>query len=501
MSLPSKEQKKLEGYIKLSVFLDKLDSFKDETGWSVPMGLMDSLHLKFLRFFAKWSWFAERMYIEYSSPFGIGFEQIFNYLKSEIGEIRLIPQKSPIDSIVIYLWRILIKGNTGSFNSLSFGADFNKSKAISKTLGEAVERFFVIVNKGNDIKSFTEDSYLNLIEKGYDVCFPAQYHTFSAEQMKQNPSLYKNDNGVLSWTAGCNYITGKRALIPTQLLSSQVQKLLFAKEGIIHETTTNGAAGWFTKEGAVIKGIFELIQRDAFMVAWLKKKKLPAIDVSTISSPDILNIIEKINTAKAKVQILKAEAVAGVPTAIVIVTDYGFEEEQAYVTAHTDTNFESAVLGALQESLALFGKKEAVDLAADYKPFLTKNIGRIERLNFYKGIDRVGQIQSLHSGEYLTLSEAQENDFKVKSETEIKAEIISRLESLGVGYVPYFYEYKHKLLKKLGFHVVKCFIPQLFSLYLREHLATIKSVRLETCGDTSHEDVISTINTSPHPFP
>ncbi len=298
-----------------------------------------------------------------------------------------------------------------------------------------------------------------------------------------------------------NAHTNKAAYIPKQLVSKQCQKLLIPTEGMMHQFTTNGGAGWFTRTGAVTRGLFELLQRDSFLVTWLTKKSLPAIDISTINLPRIQTMVKNISSDRVKVTILKGKAIGNVPTAIIAIVFQEAADEQIYLTAHTDSSFEQAVIGGLEEAAAFFGDKRDYTLPEGYESFLTSGVGRMERINLYKGAQMVRKVFLLHSGEYFTYADAKEEDFLNTDEEKVLAELSQRLSVLGEGYEPYFYEYQNKTLKDIGFTVVKCFIPQLFPMYLNEHMATIKSARLSTMDSFKYEDIVKFINTDPHPFP
>jgi len=115
--------------------------------------------------------------------------------------------------------------------------------------------------------------------------------------------------------------------------------------------------------------------------------------------------------------------------------------------------------------------------------------------------DMIGAVQNLWSGTTVSALQAASADFADVTESGILGTLRDRLQSLGEGYMPYVYEYTHPVLKKTGFHVVKCIVPALYPLYLDEHMATIQSVRLQTEPLQGLADVLTKIQTYPHPFP
>lgn len=500
MRFPSKENYLEQGYVPLGEYVKKLQSFTIDTGWKIPMTLMDRVHVYGLTLVSRFSWFSDSIYIQQPSSYGIGFTEIISYFKKFSGTVRLQEQSSNVPWVTQSQWRMFIKNELDELSSLSFGVSQSRQVALSKALGEGFERYFTLWNKSLVLRPHKTLTLKEMRESNKDFCFPPAYHKYTAKQAEKNGSLYQHGELPLAWVKAVNAHTQTTAYLPKQLISRQCQKILAPVEGMLQEVTTSGGAGWFTTEGAVLRGLFELIQRDAFLVTWLKKGTLPAVDMTTISSPEVQDLLEQLTVGNTKITILKGDAVALVPTAIVILFDDAYKFEQVSVTAHAAATFAEALLGALEEASAFFYEKGARSLPADYQPFVSKGIGRDERINLYSGTKNSMSVHRLHSGEYISFAEASSADLIKGDEKEVLSDLLVKLRALGEGYTPYYFEYKHPLLQKTGYHVVKCFVPKLFPLYLQEHLAPILSERLDT-ADKSHVEILKILEINPHPFP
>lgn len=493
-------KKALYGYLRLSEYIDMLDDFEKKTRWKLPLSFMDKVHLFILKVVNKHSWFSNSLYVEIDSEVGLGYEQIVNTFKKTLGDVHVRKMQSNPDLPPQSQWRLFMKNAFEDLQPLSYGSDPVNEVALSKAIGEGLERYFFLWQKFNSHKSI-QSTYGNLQKKGHDAYYPSQFHTYTVNQIEENNFPCVKTNTVLEWVTGVNLITGKSAYIPKQLISRTAQRELSKTEGVIHEITSNGAAGWFTKEGAITRGIFELVQRDTFLVAWLTHKQFDAIDIRTIQSPEIKKLIEGIQNAKVKLCILNGENEFKLPTAIVLVTDTCFEEEQVSVTAHTDATFEKALLSALYEVYPYFFQKNKFILASGFKPFISKEITRTERINLWRGREASVRLEKLYSGNTISAQEIYPFDIQSESEKEILDNVVSRFGKLGEEFTPYYYEVQNPFLKKIGYNVVKSFVPSLFPFYLSEHLATIASKRLGTFTLSNHDDVLKAINTYPHPFP
>lgn len=501
MRLSSKPLVVNNGYISLGEYLKTINQFTTTSGWRLPLHTMDKIQLWFLKVVLRWSWFADSLYVQNPAQYGIGFDQLFNYINQNLFAIGLRRQSPSIQTLRDYQWRLFYKKPNGAIEPFALGVDFEHDVALSKAFGEGLERYFTLLSKESAIKTATITTVRQLQNKKVAYYFPREHHVFTDKQQQAHAFLQEKNDQRIEWVLGENIISGKVTYIPKQLISKAIQKILIPREGMLGEATTSGGAGWFTKEGAVFRGIFELVQRDSFIVAWLTKKKLPAIDLETIPDDQIQKMLKHFKAAQAEVILLKAEAVAQIPTVITIVFDRGFAEEQVYVTAHSDTTLSKAITGSLHEMTVFFNEKIPFVLPKNYQAFVTTGITRTERINLYRGKAWSNYVKEIHSGEHIDFNLAQVDEFRAGADTDILEELLVRLKALGVEYEPIVFTYQHRVLRKVGFYVVKCFIPALFPLYLSEHLAPIKSTRLGTHALTSHEEIIKILNQVPHPFP
>ena len=485
------------GYVPLDQYLHAIDSFEKEKRWKIPLTIMDRAHLVLLRLVNKYSWFSDFLFVQQDSEIGLGYEQIVNAMRKSFGELRLEKQISPHGLPTHHEWRMYL-GQT----PLSYGSDIVDDNAISKAIGEAFERYFFLKKNVGKDRTDIHMTYGEIIKKKKEVYFPPLHHTFSKEQLESGNFVKTDTDTKVIWIKGRNVLTEKTVLIPKQLVFASVQKLVANSEGIMYEATSNGAAGWFTKDGALYRGLFELVQRDTFLVAWLTKKAFDTIDVTSFSSDEVKQLVKNFKSAKIEIQLLHGKNDFGIPTVIVLGIDSRYAKPQAYIVAHSEVTFTKAALCALYE-LYPFVQYEKVhySLPDNYNPFTTKGILKTERMNIWSGTKYVERIQKIQSSAMVRVKDLSNQEIAGETDSEILRIIGKRLWAQGEEYIPLYYEAKHPLLKKSGYHVVKCFIPGLFPFFLSENLATIKSKRLDTYQLTEHSDIISKLYTYPHPFP
>jgi thiazole/oxazole-forming peptide maturase SagD family component len=383
---------------------------------------------------------------------------------------------------------------------IAYGSDEADTTALSKAIGESIERLITLWERPP--KSGRSISMSNRLarDRGLDTCFPPDHHTYTEDQILKLPLKCVTHDTVIGWAKGRNLHTGKEAYIPEQLLYRTIQRERVKDEGIVHEMTSNGSAGWFTEEGAIIRGLYELVERDTVMKAWLTKKSFDKFDVSTIQG-SLGERIRSIKHSKLEISFLDGVNEFLIPTIILCVIDSAYQEKQVYVTAHSGSDLEDALRGAVYELYAFLGQERKVKrLHFDYKPYLTKDIDRTERAGLWCGQEQAVQIQKLWSGNTIPLDSGLSVAIQFNTEKEHLGNLVGRIVSSGEEFTPYAFIYRHPILTKTGYHVAKCFIPALFPLYLTEHLAPIKSKRLGTDSLSNHNDILGKINSYPHPF-
>ncbi len=178
-------------YLPLEKYVQGMSSFHADSGWKIPLSLKDKLQLLLLRFVVSWSWFANRLYIKDATIFGLGYDQLFNYLEENLFEFGLAKQNPRIETWNQYQWRFFIKSNDGSFLPLALGVGSNNNTALSKAFGEGLERYFSLWSKANTVATNYSGTYEEAQKRGFDTCFPVKYHSYTSAQLKKYPYFFQ----------------------------------------------------------------------------------------------------------------------------------------------------------------------------------------------------------------------------------------------------------------------------------------------------------------------
>jgi ribosomal protein S12 methylthiotransferase accessory factor YcaO len=174
------------------------------------------------------------------------------------------------------------------------------------------------------------------------------------------------------------------------------------------------------------------------------------------------------------------------------------------VSGGSRVNMASAVECAIGEMFFMFNILNRTDYDMkkfeNYIPFKTEGVLRNDRLAYWAMKKNFESIAFLFKGEKKKLSEYENKNISSKKE-ELEI-LLNKLRTLGQDYDQvYVYEAKNKILKTVGYHVVRAIMPKLYPLYLNEVMALTDSVRLEEFNLWKNGKKDFVINIEPHPFP
>jgi ribosomal protein S12 methylthiotransferase accessory factor len=359
---------------------------------------------------------------------------------------------------------------------ISFQSD---SLAAIKCLGESVERFCQLTNRGLKL----------------------EYHAY--EKIKKNaldPSSFEGDTPVenkkINWVWGINLTQKKKCLIPAQLIFMFPRSKNKDMYTVNQPSITTGAAGGFTPEETLLRAIFEIIERDSFMTFYLNKQRAPLIDLSGIKNRQIQRIIERSKRYNLNIYVLNITNDLEIPTFLTLLVDRTGKGPSVTCGAKTDFDINKAILGSIEEAFLPRPGIRSAMLKYDMKiPKISHddiisitsrglfwaNPRMLSHLGF--ALDQNPIPLRLHSS-YL-------------SDREALKKIINLLTAKGCEI--YYADITLPMFKALGYHVYRVIIPQLQPLYLDERSPVIRMNRLGEVADFFGFKNAS-INKLPHPF-
>jgi ribosomal protein S12 methylthiotransferase accessory factor len=153
------------------------------------------------------------------------------------------------------------------------GKGLTESDAERGAIVEALERYCAAQRRPGSLVSGAASSRAPAIE-------PGELVLYSERQYRSSGFRYRRPcaRSELTWVRGTRLDSGEEVLVPAALVY-----LNFVGMGgseFLTATTTSGLAGGTDLPAAVLRGLYELVERDAFVITWLARLPVPRIDVS-----------------------------------------------------------------------------------------------------------------------------------------------------------------------------------------------------------------------------
>lgn len=488
------------GFITIREYLEDIDSMRRHGPWKLPLRLIDRLQLVWLRMLSKLSWFSESLFIAHPSPVSPAYAILLAYVFKQ-GFFETFGKKNmQYGNAHIYFFekQITINGRTYLINGQ--GANENQAIACSKAFGEILERMISgVADQNKNIVSFSPQS---LAQKKLPFFYPPRYHRFLEIQKEQFPRLRHDETDSLEWVIGKNLITGEPTYIPRQMtswfLGGRVDKKLLVN------LTTNGSAGYFSEEGAVLRGLLEGVQRDGFLVHWLTMIAPPLIRNETLPN-EIMEKIRILESQGINVFVLNVTTLS-LPSVIVALVSEQSETPQVVLSGGAALTLKEALSEAMREIMAgldmfYWSDKQAETLITKEKdkPFISR-LGKVERQLYWRGKEKVAQFRWFVSGEKISYEEAAQLDISSGADDASKLKkCLEILSQKGKEYFPIVYFPKHQAEQTLGYYIAQVYIPKAFPFYLVEHYGTFDSDRLHEFAHSRGKEEWK-LNHYPHMF-
>lgn len=339
---------------------------------------------------------------------------------------------------------------TGKVES-STGMGTSAFEAKFKSITEAIERYCTGVQ---DPSKQIDSEYRN-IENAID------YRRFICLSKKclRVDKYSPNDSDIFNWTKCFDIINNQNIWCPSQIIYVPYN---LSNEKVLRLPITTGCASWSNKTKAIVKGIFELIERDAFMITWLCKRKANyEIKLSN-------HLQKKLMREDYKVRFYDISIDFIFPTVLCVVEDIRGKPKIS-IGLKTDINHLNACYGAFFEAMQV-------------RSWIRDNLNqRINTATFKSHILKRGLLWS-RERMYSNLEFIQpERKIKLKNYSGVSEKYALKKA------INYFKHKKYDLfycdltldeLKSMNFYVVKCISPQLMPLYLDEKHKYLNCKRL-----------------------
>lgn len=297
----------------------------------------------------------------------------------------------------------------------------------------------------------------------------------------------------------------------------------------LRQPTTNGGAGHFDYTKAVVNGLLETIERDAFLVYWLNTISPKKIDVDSYLAQEsktpsetfksLGRMVKDFKKYKIEYYFLDITSDIDVPVVCCVIIVDSPTGKRISLGSSAGFDIVDTILASATEATSIASAnyfKDPYVLNEPYIPFEDNAIGRSERLRLYttdnmftkasfliKNTDTVSiEDWSTVEGRILARGYTSSSlDGNTKNIFTYLKQIFKERSQHNKDYEVVVYQIKNKLLKHFNYKVVRVFCDALYSIYLNENYADPHHPRLKEFIKNKGLEKIAKLNTSPHLFP
>ena len=253
----------------------------------------------------------------------------------------------------------------------------NKDIAKEKAIFESIERICLFSDR-KESQKFIQSSIKELNQKEIKHISINNSFYFSKHQIDNNSKELKiNNDNKFYWVKCIEFNTKNMILIPSQLVFLNSNK----REKIIQQSISTGGAGGKTLNDAILRGTFEVIERDAFMIHYLAKTYGELIDYTM--NKRLMKIKKYFRQYNLDLYLINLSTDLGIYTILTLIVDKTRLGIPFSAGMKTGLNPLKVAIGSIEESYMGINFSRNVLLDKDKTSIKYNNIHTIQQRELY----------------------------------------------------------------------------------------------------------------------
>lgn len=386
-----------------------------------------------------------------------------------------------------------------AFAEVGAGASIYPREAKMKALGEALERYCSCIRFDDELvyANFEELRQTALDPEALPVCSAREY---------SNPrnQLAKPRRDTKTFWSSCYSLTERhRLLVPANFV--YLSHRYSSRKDMTWMPISTGLACGETPHEALLSGLCEVIERDAFMIMWLHQLSVPRIDLVGLKDRHFRERIDRLEKAGLEAFFFNITTEVQVPSILLLLLSKDRTIPVLTVTTAAHPNPRQAVIKVIDEAVATRNFCLA-KLRQGYRPRVTVNnpaeITQLEdHLFAYIHPDTLATFDFLfkHS---TVVSLDQLRDFSHVDLSTTLREILASLRKWNLEVIAA--DITTDDVREVGFTVLRVLVPQMVPLSQDHNIRFLGVKRLydapKRMGYGSRTRQESALTGLPHPF-
>ncbi|MBP0726647.1 TOMM precursor leader peptide-binding protein [Bacillus sp. RG28] len=327
------------------------------------------------------------------------------------------------------------------------------------------------------------------------------------EYEKENFPFQRFDSErKMNWVWGYSLLQERSLLVPELLAYYSL-----SHDGFVYETS-NGCAMGGSVEEAILHGIFEVIERDSFLLTWYARLPLPRLDLSSVHDVELQLMMQRMEAVGGyELHAFQATMEHSIPSIWIIAKNKKETGMNLLCAAGSHLDPIRAVKGALFElaGMMLTLDEKLEKNQGKYKkmlsnPFLVKEMDHHSMLYGLPEAEERLDFLLKNEGTALTFNEA---FGETKRHADIKDDLQYVLQTLKQkNFDVIVVNQTSPEIKRNGLHCVKVIIPGMLPMTFGYHLTRLTGLErvLRIPMELGYRKTPLTyeqLNPHPHPFP
>lgn len=387
------------------------------------------------------------------------------------------------------------------------GASSSRDIAMAKAIGEAVERYCAAIYS-------IEDFPLHSREQAPFPCIdPQEFSLYTSEQLQLPGILWEpfTDQSRVRWVPTVDLGSGETVHVPASMvyvpyfyyMGEEYENSIGAETPICQPIST-GLACHCSLEEAVLSGICEMVERDAFMITWQAMVSAPQILIETCSD-EVYDLVTRFERTGAKVTLLNITNDIGIHTILSVLRSESAEEPALAFAASSSLDPEEAAIKALEElahtrryCYLIKSKMPPLEPQPPYHENIEGQEGHLNLYSDYRNVEHADFIfDSKERIEFDELENHSTGDPRKDLHTAVK-------KIQAVGHRVLVADLTTPDVRQLGLHVVHAIVPGFQPLFMGYMNRSLGGKRLwEVPQKMGHKGISRDTgdNPWPHPYP
>lgn len=379
----------------------------------------------------------------------------------------------------------------------------NKSEEISYL--EGFERYFTSNDKRYDHTVLT--SYKNLEKNDCRVVHPKEFICVSDD--KEN-SFDEQKN--YKWCKVKSLKKQEDKWVLNQFLNYYDATVEDSQERFF-ATTSSGCSLGTTIEESIIYSLLELLERDAFLVAWQGETVNCEIDLNSINNSVLLNMINSLDIHGYKAHLYDITTESKIPVIWTFLESKETQEKifHTYSAAGSNIMVENAIEASLLEAMSSLGVYESILDNKEDKEYIKKlgmGIKKVEEMEdhmkLYANKNMKSRFDFLKNAPLKSVSQL-EKEYYIEGIDGVMPgqQILKKITENIYRYFGdiYVYEFISDTLSQYKLRATRVLIPNLIPMTFGEDNACISNKRIEKFYQYKGLNWSGEINKLAHPFP